>query len=102
MLGNQTFNTLEGRYRFRCLAFGLISAQDEFQRQTDEIYEGIDSVVAIVDNIFVFGKTREEHDANVHAMLMRTCEKGIHFNPGKSVICVSYFWGQVNKQKNQI
>ncbi|KAI2664017.1 hypothetical protein H4Q32_002132 [Labeo rohita] len=89
-----TFNTVVGRYKFLCLPFGLISAQDEFQRKTDETYERLNGVAAIVDNILVFGKTEEEHDANLRAMLMRTREKGVRLNPEKSVMCVpevSYF-----------
>ncbi|RXN04788.1 crumbs -like protein [Labeo rohita] len=83
-----TFNTVVGRYKFLCLPFGLISAQDEFQRKTDETYERLNGVAAIVDNILVFGKTEEEHDANLRAMLMRTREKGVRLNPEKSVMCV--------------
>lgn len=36
-----TFNTLYGRYRFLRLPFGIVSAQDEFQRRVDETYEGL-------------------------------------------------------------
>ena len=38
------------------------SSQDEFQRKIDLSFEGLDGVVAIVDDILVFGHTREEHD----------------------------------------
>ncbi|KAJ8257246.1 hypothetical protein GJAV_G00183530 [Gymnothorax javanicus] len=39
-----TFNTMLGRYRFLRLPFGIISAQDEFQRRIDETYEGLNGV----------------------------------------------------------
>ena len=42
-----TFNTIYGRYRFMRLPFGIISAQDEFQRRVDEAYEGLQGVVTI-------------------------------------------------------
>lgn len=83
-----TFNTIYGRYRFKRLPFGVISAQDEFQRRVDEAYEGLPGVAAIVDDIIVYGRTKEEHDANLRAMLMRTRERGIKLNKEKSVICV--------------
>ncbi|KAK7912921.1 hypothetical protein WMY93_013132 [Mugilogobius chulae] len=89
-----TFNTIFGRYRFLRLPFGIISAQDIFQRKIDETYSGLNGVVAIVDDILVFGRTKEEHDANLRAMLERTRERGVRLNPEKSVICateVSYF-----------
>lgn len=67
-----TFNTVYGRYRFKRLPFGIVSAQDEFQRRMDEAYEGLPGVAAIVDDIIVYGCTKEEHDANLRAMLERT------------------------------
>uniref|UniRef100_A0A3P9LL44 Gypsy retrotransposon integrase-like protein 1 n=1 Tax=Oryzias latipes TaxID=8090 RepID=A0A3P9LL44_ORYLA len=89
-----TFNTIFGRYRFLRLPFGLVSAQDEFQRKIDETYEGLEGVTAIVDDILIYGKTKAEHDRNLHAMLQRSRERGVRLNPDKSIICateVSYF-----------
>lgn len=89
-----TFNTVFGRYRFRRLPFGLISAQDEFQRKIDETYEGLNGVMAIVDDVLIFGKTKAEHDENLLAMLQRSRQRGVKLNPEKSIICateVSYF-----------
>lgn len=54
-----TFNTIFGRYRFNRLPFGIISAQDEFQRRVDEADEGLPGVAAIVDDIIVYGSTKE-------------------------------------------
>lgn len=84
-----TFNTVFGRYRFLRLPFGIISAQDEFQRRVDETYEGLTGVAAIVDDVLVFGKTRQDHDRNLRAMLQRTKERGVRLNPDKCHICVS-------------
>jgi hypothetical protein len=57
-----TFNTPFGRYHFTRLPFGIHSSQDVFQKKVDEIYEGLNGVAAIVDDILVFRKTQEEHD----------------------------------------
>lgn len=84
-----TFNTIFGRYRFLRLPFGIVSAQDEFQRRIDETYEGLDGVAGIVDDIIVFGKTKEEHDRNLRAMLNRTRQRGLKLNPEKCHICVT-------------
>uniref|UniRef100_A0A8C7WSE9 ribonuclease H n=1 Tax=Oryzias sinensis TaxID=183150 RepID=A0A8C7WSE9_9TELE len=89
-----TFNTIYGRYRFKRLPFGIVSAQDEFQRRVDEAYEGLSGVSAIVDDILVYSRTEEEHNRNLRAVLERTREKGIKLNKDKSIICVpevSYF-----------
>ena len=59
-----TFNIPFGRYRYLRLPFGLKSSQDEFQRRVDECFEGLDDVIALVDDIIVHGKTQQEHDEN--------------------------------------
>ncbi|KAL0194540.1 hypothetical protein M9458_008112, partial [Cirrhinus mrigala] len=89
-----TFNTPFGRYRFLRLPFGINSAQDEFQRRVNETYEGLKGVAAIVDDILVYGRDKEEHDTNLRAMLQRTRERGLKLNPDKcrvGVQEVSYF-----------
>lgn len=42
------------------MPFGIRSAQDEFQRKIVEIYEGLQGVTTLVDDILVYGKTCEE------------------------------------------
>lgn len=84
-----TFNTIFGRYHFLRLPFGIVSAQDEFQRRIDETYEGLEGVTSIVDGIIVFGRSKEEHDRNLRAMLSRTRERGLKLNPEKCCICVT-------------
>ena len=70
-----TFNTPFGRYRYLRLAFGLKSSQDEFQRKIDECLEGLPGIVAIVDGILVYGRTREEHDQNLCSVIKLSLEK---------------------------
>ena len=85
-----TFNTTVDRYRFLRLPFGIVSAQDEFQRRVDETYKGLQGVAGIVDDIVVFGKTRKEHDSNLRAMLSRTREKRGKTEPGQMPhLCVT-------------
>ena len=50
-----TFNTPYGRYCFRSLLFGLLSAQGVFHKKFDQTFEGLHGVVAISD-IVVFLK----------------------------------------------
>ena len=54
-----TFNTCFGRYRYLRLPMGLKSSMDIFQSKMDECFEGLPGVVAIVDDILRYGKTRE-------------------------------------------
>ena len=81
-----TFNTPFGRYRFKRLPFGLICAQDIFQRKMDEVFEGLDGVTPLVDDVIITGKTREEHDANLHAALTRASDKNLKLNPDKLTV----------------
>ena len=71
-----TFNTPVRRYRFTRLAFGMNSAQDVFQKEVDQTYEGLVGVDEVVDDILVYGKDREDHDAKLEAVLRRTRERG--------------------------
>ncbi|KAK2722616.1 hypothetical protein QYM36_002972 [Artemia franciscana] len=80
-----TFNTPYSCYKFKRMPFGLISAQDEFQRCMEEAFEGIQGFSVIVDDIIISGKTIEEHDANVRSALIRAREKGVKLNLQKCV-----------------
>ncbi|KAL8608308.1 hypothetical protein ACOMHN_042175 [Nucella lapillus] len=77
------FNTRFGRYRFQRLPFGIISAQDEFQRKMDEVFEGLPCVTPLVDDVIISGNTIEEHNANLRAALQRAEERNLKLNPEK-------------------
>ena len=55
-----TFNTPFGRYMFKRLPFGISSAQDVFQAIMTEMFEDIDGVEVVVDDVIVWGTTEEE------------------------------------------
>ena len=89
-----TFNTPFGRYRFKRLFFGLICSHDIFQQKLDEAFERLPGVTGIVDDILVYGQTKDEHDSNLRHVLQRAQTCGVKFNPDKCVIGVtqvSYF-----------
>ena len=67
-----TFNTPYGRYCFRRLPFGVVSALDVFQKKVDQTFEGLPGFVAIADDIVVFGKTEAEHDEHLDNIMKRT------------------------------
>jgi hypothetical protein len=81
-----TFNTPYGRYKFLRLPFGLKSSQDEFQHKIDECFDDLPGLVAIVDDVLIYGKTKAEHDANLRAALERCREKGIKLNSEKLAV----------------
>jgi hypothetical protein len=92
-----TFNTPFGRFCFKRLPFGLKISQDVFQAAMDVILEGLPGVISIADDIAVIGKDKEEHDANLHALMKRARERGLIFNKKKCHINVKeiMFFGNI-------
>jgi recombinational DNA repair protein (RecF pathway) len=45
--------------------------------------ERIDGVISLIDNILIYGKTQEEHDARLHTTLTRLEKAGITLNADK-------------------
>ena len=80
-----TFNSPFGRYRFLRLPFGLICAQDVFQRKVDETFGDLVGVTGIADDIVVYGYNSDfsDHDENLRAVLQRARETGLRFNLDK-------------------
>ena len=58
----------------------------------DESFERLTGVVAIVGDILVYGKTTEEHDNNLRAVLKRAIEKGIRINEEKLEVGATEIW----------
>ena len=83
-----TFNAPHGRYRFLRLSFGLICAQDIFQRKFDESFGNLPGVTGFADYIIVYGYKDDQgdHDANLQAVIERARETGLKFNPEKCKI----------------
>ena len=72
-----TFITPMGRSCFDRLPFGIMSAPEHFQRRMTEILGDIEGVVCLVDDILVSGKTQEEHDQRLMAVLTRLSKAGM-------------------------
>ena len=76
------------------MPFGIHSAQEMFQKTMDMAVEGINGCKSIIDDLLVWGSSKEEHDKNVRKVLERTREVGIKWNAEKCVSGateVSYF-----------
>ena len=84
-----TFNTHKGRYRFLRMPFSLKMAQDIFQMRMDQITERLPGIIAIHDDICVFGKTQEQHDKHLLQLLKTASAKGLVFNSRKCQISKS-------------
>ena len=76
------------------MPFGIHSTQEVFQKTIDMAFEGINGCKSIIDDMLVWGSSKEEHDRNLRKVLDRTREVGIKWNAEKCVFGateVSYF-----------
>ncbi len=78
-----TFNTPYGRYCFLRMPFGISSAPEVFHRTIEQLFEGMDGVKSIHDDIIVWGTTEKEHDERLHKTLSKAQEVGLKLNVNK-------------------
>ena len=71
-----TFNTPIGRFRWLRLPFGIKCAPEIYQRIMDQMLEGIEGAVSVMDDILIAAPTVQEHDA----ILRRVVEKATSYN----------------------
>ena len=64
-----TFNTHNTRYRFLHMPFALKISQDVYQIRMDQIANRLPGVIAIHDDICIYGKTQEQHDKHLQPLL---------------------------------
>lgn len=78
-----TFNTPEGRYRFLRLPYGILSAPEVYHKTIHMIFEHIPGVETMMDDVIVWGATREEHDERLRQVLDKTREVNLKLNKDK-------------------
>ena len=81
-----TFATPFGRYRFTRMPFGIHSAQEVFHKRLHELFQDLSGVETDIDDILVWGRTREEHDERLEKTLQRARESNLKLNPDKCKI----------------
>lgn len=77
------FMTPFGRFCFHRLPFGITSAPEHFQRRMSKTLSGLTGVVCLIDDVLVYGKTREEHDERLRKVLLRLQNSGVTLNHEK-------------------
>jgi transposase InsO family protein len=81
-----TFNTPFGRYRHLRLPMGISSAPEIFQRVMKDIFENFEGVEITMDDILIHGKTMQQHNQRLEAVLRRARECQLKLNAKKTVI----------------
>jgi hypothetical protein len=89
-----TFITPFGRYHFNRLPFGITSAPEHFQRRMSTLLRDLEGVVCLIDDVLIYGKSQEQHDERLLAVLNRLEEAGLTLNRDKC----EWMWGQAQKQ----
>jgi len=77
------FSTPYGTYNFNRLPFGIACAPELFQQLTNKYFGDIQNVCVYIDDILVYGKTKEEHDEALKKVMDRARLLNIKFNPDK-------------------
>ena len=78
-----TFSTHTGLKRYKRLNFGICSAAEVFQYCIQTALAGLPGVRNFSDDIIVYGKTHEEHNANLHKVFERLPKNGLTLNGNK-------------------
>ena len=65
---------------FNYLPFGITSAPEHFQCRMSDILQGLESVVCLMDDILVYGKSQEEQDKHLTAVLHKVAAARITLN----------------------
>ncbi|XP_062538494.1 uncharacterized protein K02A2.6-like [Armigeres subalbatus] len=80
------FYTEFGTFRCVRLPFGLCNAPDVFQEVMQRIILGdCPGVINYLDDVLVFGATKDEHDANLAIVLSRLQQHNVKLNTDKCV-----------------
>eukprot|EP00794_Sanderia_malayensis_P006446 gene6446-biopygen4771 len=78
-----TFSTHKGLRRYKKLCFGVNSAAEIFQNAISQTIQDIENTRNMSDDVIIWGKSQEEHNKALAAVLQRFEEKGITLNKEK-------------------
>ena len=65
------------------MTFGLKTSQDVFQMQMDQIINRLPDIIAMHDDICVFGKTQKQHDKHLLQLMKTAAKQDLVFNSNK-------------------
>ena len=78
-----TFISPFGRYCFQRVPMGISAAPEIFQKKMAELLEGKENCEVIMDDILIHGKTMEEHDRCLNAVLETITASGLKLSKEK-------------------
>ena len=81
-----TFDSPFGKYSFQRILFGLVMSQEVFQQKVDLILEKCPGTLGLLDDVIVYGKTKEDHERNLQNLLKIVQIEGLMFNSDKYTV----------------
>ena len=78
-----TFATHKSLRRYKRLNFGTNSASELFQQVIHDQIHDIPGAINISDDVIIYGKSQEQHDAALHAVCQRFADIGLTLNRAK-------------------
>ena len=98
-----TFACSFDKYRYKWLPFGAVPAGDMFQHKIDKIFNDMQNVFGIADDILVIGYNKDgaDHDEAVYKVLKWCQDVNLKLNKGKCHFrCMSIpFFGEVTSRQ---
>lgn len=83
-----SFNTPFGRYKFLRMPFGICSASEVYQHRMRQMLDDLDGVDVYIDDILIWGKTKQEHDKRLKNVFDRLRQENVKLNKDKCKIDV--------------
>lgn len=71
------------------LPFGIKPAPEIFHRAMESIIEGLDGTRVYIDDLVVWGQTRQQHDERLEKLLQRVKKSGLKLNRDKCLFGVT-------------
>lgn len=84
-----TFSTVFGRYKFLRMPYGISSASEIFHKRLYSHFDDLKGVIQFIDDLLVYGPTKEIHDQRLRAVLQRCQDINIKLNKNKCKICLT-------------
>ena len=78
-----TFITPFGRYKFLRLPMGVNIAPEAFQQKMMSLTESLEGTLCYLDDVVIYGSTREEHDVRLAEFKRKLKEEGLKLNKEK-------------------
>lgn len=80
-----TFITRKGLYRYTRLMFGIVCAPEMFQKIMEQVLVGCDGCLNYIDDIIIYGETREQLKERTEKVLKRLSEYHVELNTDKCI-----------------